>query len=150
LTTLILFDKKQRKTVNDDIIEMDLDDLESFGSFKHGEGLVEIPSKKISGKTILEWFAVDGTSFWWFVLPIIHPRYIEAILFIDRLSFFLEHHSVNLIKLNGVYEKVSLLRQICKLRNIKLEISSSYRLFLIKQYFKKISKKQRYKKFNKI
>ena len=105
MTTLILFDKKQRKTVNDDIIEMDLDDLESFGSFKHGEGLVEIPSKKISGKTILEWFAVDGTSFWWFVLPIIHPRYIEAILFIDRLSFFLEHHSVNLIKLNGRVKK---------------------------------------------
>jgi len=146
LTKLILFDKKQEKTVNDSVIEIDLDDLESLSGFKHGEGLVDIPTKKIANKTVLEWFAVDGISFWWFALPIIHAQYIEAMLFVDRLSVFLEQHSIDLIKLNGAYNKISLVKQICKSRNIKLEISGNYRSFLTKQYFKKISKNKLYKK----
>ena len=72
MTKLYLYEKNEQKIISKEKIEMDLNDLEKYGHFKHGKEFIKIPSLKIEKKTILEWFAVDGVSYWWFISPIIH------------------------------------------------------------------------------
>jgi len=135
--------------VTKDTIEIDLADLESYRNFRHGIEFVNFPSRMITGKTIMEWFAVDGISYWWFAAPILHPKYNDAILFINRFSSFLEKNSIDLIKLRGAFNKIDLIKQIAKQKNIKLEISNEYFLFRTKNRIKKLAKKSVYKKIMK-
>jgi len=146
LTKLILYDKKPTQIVFHEAIVIDLDDLESFGNFEQGKEFLKIPSTRVGNKTIMEWFTVNDISFWWFASPIIHPVYKEAILFISRLSSFLEQNSIDLIKLRGAYDKISLVKQICQLKDVKLEISSGYSLFLLRKIVWTMFKKLAYKR----
>ena len=130
-------------------MEIDLSDLELYGNFRHAEDFVKFPSYKIDGKTIMEWFESDGISYWWFAAPILHPKYNEAVLFINRLSLFIEKNSIKLIKLNGAFDKIVLIRQLTKQKKIKLEISHNYYSFLIKNRAKKLAKKSVYEKIMK-
>jgi len=130
--------------VTKDTIEIDLGDLESYRNFRHGVEFVKFPSRIIADKTIMEWFAVDGISYWWFAAPILHPKYNDAVLFIDRFSSFLEENSIDLIKLRGVFNKIELIKQIAKQKNIKLEISREYFTFNIKNRINKLTKKSVY------
>jgi len=149
MTIAIIVDKKFKKYTSKEFIEVNLDDLESYGNFRHGVDFVKFPSHIVYGKTIMEWFAIDQISYWWFAAPILHPKYNEAILFIKRFSAFLEKHSINLIKLEGIFDKIDLIKQIAKQKNIKLEISNKYPLFLMKNRIKKLVKKPVYKKIMK-
>ena len=149
MTTAIIFDKKSEKSITKDRIEIDLNDLESYGNFRHGSEFMKFPSHTIEGKTIMEWFAVDGISYWWFVAPILHPQYNEAVLFINRLSSFLEKNSINLIKLKGAFNKIELIKQIAQQKNIKLEVSREYFSFQTKNRIKKLAKKSAYEKIMK-
>ncbi len=149
MTTAIIFDKKSEKSVTKNTIEIDLDDLESYGNFRHGIEFINFPSRIIDGKTIIEWFAADGISYWWFAAPILHPKYNEAVLFINRFSLFLEKNSIDSIKLHGVFNKIELIKQIAKQKNIKLEISHKYFLFNKKNRIKKLAKKFVYIKIKK-
>ena len=146
MTTAIIVDKKSEKAKTEDIIEIDLSDLESYRNFRHGIEFVNFPSKRIADKTILEWFAIENISYYWFAAPILHPKYNDAVLFINRFSSFLEKNSINLIKLQGAFEKVDLIKQISNQKNIKLEISNTYFQYQIKNRIKKIVKKRFYKK----
>ncbi|MEX0598323.1 MAG: hypothetical protein WD512_17680, partial [Candidatus Paceibacterota bacterium] len=147
MSVVILYDKKQQKTVNDNLIELDLDDLESFGNYRHGETFLKIPSMKVKGKTIVEWFALNDVSFWWFASPVIHPRFKEATLFIDRLSSFLVQNSVKTIILRGSYDKASIVKQICQLNNIRFETYRwSYLIFSVKRIITTFLKKFVYKR----
>jgi len=97
----------------------------------------------------MEWFAVDRISYWWFAAPILHPRYNDAVLFINRFSSFLEKNSIDLIKLRGAFNKIELIKQIAKQKNIKLEISREYFSFRTKNKIKKLAKKSVYEKIMK-
>ena len=94
MKTVIIVDKKSEKIKAENIIEIDLSDLESYRNFRHGIEFVNFPSQMIEGKTILEWFAIENISYWWFAAPILHPKYNDAVLFINRFSSFLEKNSL--------------------------------------------------------
>jgi len=126
-------------------MEIDLSDLESYKNFRHGIDFIKFPSQKVEGKTIMEWFAVNDISYWWFAAPILHPKYNDAILFINRFLSFLEKKSIHKIKLNGLFDKVELIKQITKKKNIQLEISQDYKKYLLKNSIKKIVKKKFHK-----
>ena len=126
MTTAIIVDNKSKKSISKEFIEINLDILESYGNFRHGIDFVNFPSKIINGKTILEWFAIDQISYWWFAAPILHPKYNEAKLFIQRFSAFIDKNSINQIKLEGIFDKTDLIKQIAKQRNIKIKISNKY------------------------
>jgi hypothetical protein len=149
MTIAIICNKKTNKIPKNNIIEITLDDLESYGNFRHGMEFVNFPSYVISNKTIMEWFAVDDISYWWFAAPILHPKYNEAVLFIKRLSSFLDEHSIHLIQLKGAFNKIDLVKQIAKQKNIKLDISNEYILYRTKNKIKKLAKKSIYKNFTK-
>ena len=146
MKTAIIYDEKSEKSETKDTIEIDLDDLESYRNFRHGIEFVKFPSRLINDKTIMEWFQVDGISYWWFASPILHSKYNDAVLFINRLSSFLEDKSINLIKLRGAYNKIELIKQIAKQKKIKLEISHEYFRFKAKDRIKRIAKKSVYEK----
>ena len=80
---LYLYEKKEQKIVSEEKIEIDSEDLELF-SFSHVKDYLKIPSKTINDKTVLEWFSINNISYWWFVSPIIHPKYKEAVIFIEK------------------------------------------------------------------
>ena len=149
MTIAIISDKKTNKISKNNAIEVDLDDLESYGNFRHGVEFVNFPSHVVSNKTIMEWFAVDDISYWWFAAPILHPKYNEAVLFIKRLSSFLDKHSIHLIQLNGAFDKIDLVKQIAKQKNIKLDVSHEYITFRAKNKIKKLAKKSIYENFTK-
>lgn len=146
MTTAIIVDNKSKKSISKEFIEINLDILESYGNFRHGIDFVNFPSKIINGKTILEWFAIDQISYWWFAAPILHPKYNEAKLFIQRFSAFIDKNSINQIKLEGIFDKTDLIKQIAKQRNIKIKISYKYFPYLVKSRIKKLVKKTIYKK----
>ena len=109
MTKLQLYDKKTKKIIRDDLVEMDLDDLETHTSFKHGKEFLKIPSGMIGNKSVIEWFVVDQISYWWFIAPIIHGKFKSAIMLIDQLNSIVKQHSVDFIYLNGCFEKADLM-----------------------------------------
>lgn len=145
MTIAIIYDKKSEKIITEDYMEIDLSDLESYKNFRHGIDFIKFPSQKVEGKTIMEWFAVNDISYWWFAAPILHPKYNDAVLFITRFLSFLEKKPIDKIKLNGLYDKVELIKQITKKKNIQLEISQDYKKYLAKNTIKKIMKKKFHK-----
>lgn len=149
MTTAIIVDKKTEKTSTSGTIEIDLGDLETYKNFRHGIEFVNFPSKIIDNKTIMEWFEVDQISYWWFAAPILHPKYNDAVLFINRFTTFLEKNSINVIKLQGAFNKIDLIKQIAKQKNIKLEISHEYFLFRLKNKIKKSARRSFYEKIMK-
>ena len=147
MTIAIISDKKTNKISKNNVIEVDLEDLESYSNFRHGVEFVNFPSRKISNKTIMEWFAVDDISYWWFAAPILHPKYNESVLFIKRLSSFIDEHSIHLIQLKGAFDKIDLVKQIAKQKNIELDVSREYLSYRTKNKIKKFAKKSAYENF---
>lgn len=144
---IFLFEKKKRKKLNKQYREIDLSDLESYASWMDHIEFSNIPSTNVANKTILEWFSIDNISFWWFVQPTIYPKYNEGILFIKRLQSFLEHNPTKELKIAGNFDKISLIKQICKLKNIKFKIGrQKYFSFLIKQAVRDLVKEFAYRK----
>jgi len=150
MNKLVIFEKKDIKIREKNYIEIDLDDLESLSNPQHGKDFLEIPEKMVGKKPFLNWFVVNNISFWWFVSPVIHPKYKEIIFFIDHLLTVLESNTPNLIRLEGIFDKLDIIKQICELKKIKLEISTKgYLIFKIKNFSKKVSKSYFYKQIMK-
>lgn len=150
MKTASLFERKENKKSSGDLLEIDLADLEQYKKFEHGSEFLKLPEQIIAKKTIMEWFGVEDVSYWWFIAPIIHPRYKEIILFIDRLSIFLENNSITELKLFGCYDKISVIKQLCKIKNIDLKLNSINQLsYKISQIVKKNGKISIYKKISK-
>ena len=59
LKKLYLYEKKEKKITSKEKIEIDSEDLESF-SFTHVKEYLEIPSKMINGKSVLDWFSLKN------------------------------------------------------------------------------------------
>lgn len=150
MTKLAFFEKKQNKRIERDYVEVELGELESYGHFTHGKEYLEIPSKKIDGKTIFEWFEVDDISAWWLISPTIHAKYKEAFLFIERFNNLIDKKDISSIELYGCLDKVELVKSICDTKKIPLKIKSkNYSIFVLKNKTKKIIKKSAYKKITK-
>ena len=150
MTKLAFFEKKQNKKIEDNYVEVELGELESFGHFTQGKEYLEIPSKKIEGKTIFEWFEIDDFSAWWLISPTIHAKYKEAFLFIERFNNLIDKKSISSIELYGCLDKIELVKSICDTKKIPLKIKSkNYSIFLLKNKTKKIIKKLAYKKITK-
>lgn len=121
--------------------------MESFGNYKHGFEFLEMPSKKVGKKSILEWFYIENFSSWWLVAPIIHPKFKELTRFIDRVYSLFEKYDISSIKLESFFDKSDIIEQICNQKNIQFSISKSdYFLFSKKQKTKNSFKKYGYKK----
>ncbi len=149
MRTLNLYNKKEIKIDNKKLLEVDLDDLESFGMSYHGKEFLKIPEMKVDGKSITEWFTFEDFSMWWFASPTIHPKFKEGMLFIDRLTTVLEENHFNELKLEGCFDKFELIKQICKKKNIKLNISrQKFFIFLTKEKIKNSIKFFYYKHVN--
>ena len=124
MTKLAFFEKKQNKKIEDNYVEVELGELESFGHFTQGKEYLEIPSKKIEGKTIFEWFEIDDFSAWWLISPTIHAKYKEAFLFIERFNNLIDKKSISSIELYGCLDKIELVKSICDTKKIPLKIKS--------------------------
>ena len=154
MNKLVIYKKKNRKIRKKDYLEIDLDDLESLSNPNHGKNFLLIPETVIGNKPFSDWFVVNNISLWWFVSPVIHPKHKEITFFIDHLFTMLETDT-KIIRLEGVFDKIDIIRQICTLKNIQLEISfKPYLIFKIKNFFRKKFKKYYYnfvtkKKFKK-
>jgi hypothetical protein len=149
LKKIIIFDKKINKINSEKLVEIDSEDLEPFGHFTHGKDYLKIPSKSIDNKTILEWFSLKNISYWWFVSPTIHPKYKEAIIFIENFSLIIDDNASEIVHIRGCYDKLDLIKQLCKNKKIKFKISNLYYVFQIKEKLKNIIKKPRFKKITK-
>jgi hypothetical protein len=142
---LHLYQKKGTKLFSKEKIEIDSEDLESF-SFSHVKDYLEITSKVINGKNILEWFSFKNISYWWFVSPLIHPKYKEGIIFIEKFISIIDKYNPEKIYVKGCFDKLDIIDQICKMKQIKLQIDYSYCTYKIKNKTKNIIQKSRYKK----
>ena len=150
MARLVIYDKKNHKKRTSDLIEVDSNDLELFGHFSHGKDFLNIPSTKIGGKSILQWFALNDLSLWWFASPIIHPKYKEAMIFIKQLSSIIKEKEITSVDVKGSFDKLDIIEQICLLNKIEIKFSSiDYSKYTIKQKTKNSLKKSMYKKITK-
>ena len=67
--------KKEPNKKSSKYIEIDLLDLETYFDFKETDEYNDIPSKKIGGKSLIEWFAIDDISYWWLISANIFQRF---------------------------------------------------------------------------
>lgn len=146
MTKLYLYEKKEKKIISKEKIEMDLNDLEKYGHHKHGKEFFKIPSLKIKGKTVLEWFAVDDISYWWFVSPIIHSKFKEATRFIDRLSSVIENFDIIEIIIENNFDKQKIISNFCEYKKINLKILKGNYSHNLKKSGKNLIKNQGHKK----
>ena len=132
---------------NLNFIETDFNELEKYGKRKTRTEFVNISDKIIGHKKLNEWFEINGISLWWFVFPTIYPICNDAGFFIDCLESFIDKNRITSIELKSGFDKLSLIKQICESKKIKLKINNfDYRLFSIKQYSKNKIKKLAYAK----
>lgn len=144
---LELYEKKDEKKNTNGLLELDLTDLELFGDYEENIEFSEIASKIVGNKKIMEWFSINNISLWWFIHPILYPKFNDMALFINRLIKVLEQNHVTDLKLHGNFDKISVIKQICQLKNTRLKFSrTKYALYLMKNHLKNHFKNIAYKK----
>ena len=144
---LILFDEKTSKKRTKEFQEIDLVDLLSYSSsLEFVNEFNQHTSSKIGNKLIVEWFELNGISLWWFVQPTIYPHFNNACMFIDQFLNFLKKNPTKKIKLKGCFDKLDIIKQICKLNNIFLNISKIHYLLFKLKLSKHIFENQAYRK----
>ena len=164
MTKLILYDRKNHKKSSPATIEIDLEDLESYAEFKANALFSDIPKKIIGNKSLIEWYSHENYSFWWFINPILSPKFNEITLFLDRLEKCVILHKIKKIELKGCFDKSFVIQKFCDLNNIELDVdkklkikfdlTSRYKKNFKKLYYKKITEKKYqkrltvFKKFN--
>ena len=123
-----LCEKKESKKKSSKYIEIDLLDLETYFGWKETDKYNDISSKKIGGKSLIEWFALDKISYWWLISAVIFPRFNEGVLFIERLSNLIKDKNPSCIFVESFFDKYSIIEQICKKNNIQLKVNSKKKL----------------------
>lgn len=135
LLILDFYRKKPSKTISKNCMEIDLNDLEAYGDYEEHKEFARVSYKNVNDRTIVDWFSYDNESAWWLIYPTIYSRFNEAALFVDRFLAFLEKNNIETIRLHDNFEKLSIISQICKIKNIKLEINKKHFIsFKIFQY----------------
>jgi hypothetical protein len=139
--------KKEPNKKSSKYIEIDLLDLETYFDFKETDEYNDIPSKKIGGKSLIEWFAIDDISYWWLISANIFPRFNEGVLFVERFLNLIKDKNPSCIILESFFDKYSLIEQICKKNNIQLKVNYRKKiLFDFKLKFTEYIKPIRYRK----
>jgi len=145
-----IFDQKNVKKVLEDYLEVDRNDLEALNEYKVYSESLKLTDSRVGKKTMLEWFSIGNLSLWWFIFPTLDPKFNEAALFLDRLYVLVEENKPNQLQLNGSYDKISLVKNFCHHKNIKLKISiPGYLSFLIKKNIRSFLRKYAYTKITK-
>ena len=145
MTILKLCDKKNPKQNSNEIIEVDSEDLEKLKGFTYSEEYLSIHNKILGGKNLQEWFKIDNLSYWWFVDPIIAPKFDQIALFIDRLEICIKNSNPDSLKLDGHFDKYEIIKSLCIQNNIKFDINrKNYFKFLSKQKIEKLKKNNLY------
>ena len=151
----VFYENKPLKSSNDEIkplkssndeITFDLYDLEYYGNYVHVKEFLDLPSKMINNKRLLEWLSIDDLSLWWFIAPTLHGKFKEASLFVNRFENFVKYNDIKILKVVTGFDKIHLINQICLRYNISIQKShKNYFLFRIKKFLKFLTKKIRYK-----
>jgi len=145
-----IFDQKNDKKVLEDYLEVDRNDFEALNEYKVYSESLKLTDSRVGKKTMLEWFSIGNLSLWWFIFPTLDPKFNEAALFLDRLYVLVEENKPNQLQLNGSYDKISLVRNFCHQKNIKLKISiPGYLSFLLKKNIRSFLRKYAYTKITK-
>ena len=140
-------EKKRFEKKYSNYIEIDLLDLETYYDWKETEVYSDIPSQKIGGKSLIEWFALDNVSYWWLISANIFPRFNEGVLFVERLSNLIKDKNPSCIIVESFFDKYPIIEQICKKNNIQLKINLKKKiLFDFKRKLISHLKPFRYKK----
>ncbi len=113
--------------------------------------LQELINKKINNKNFLENLSYEDFSFWWFIYPTVVPGIQKAINFINKFEEIIDESQFNLVEVVNDFEKLFVIKQICKNKKIKLKFSKvNYQKYIIRQKLLKKIKQNRYNKlFNK-
>ena len=131
-------------------MEVDRNDYEALNEYKVYSESLKLTDSRVGKKTMLEWFSIGNLSLWWFIFPTLDPKFNEAALFLDRLYVLVEENKPNQLQLNGSYDKISLVRNFCHQKNIKLKISiPGYLSFLLKKNIRSFLRKYAYTKITK-
>ena len=125
---LDFYEKKSSKSNSVNLLEIDMNDIESYGDYEEHIEFSKFSHTVIGNKSLTEWLSFGENSAWWLIYPTIYPKFNEAASFIDRFERFLENHQIQVLRLHGNFDKLSIIEQICKIRNIKFEI-------VLKDYF---------------
>jgi hypothetical protein len=112
--------------------------------------LYEIQKCSVNGINFLELFQYDDFSMWWFIYQSLIPKYKQITNFIENFFELIKFHNPSKITILDNYSNFSLIQQICKQKNIKLNYSkTSLFSFSKKQNFKHVLKKIKYEKISK-
>ena len=87
------------------------------------EFLENMQNSSIMGKTILELFQYDDSSFWWFLHPSLFPIIKQAINFITKFDEFLDEIKPSVVKVTEDFQTFEIISQLCKIKKIPLEYS---------------------------
>jgi hypothetical protein len=82
--------------------------------------LNSLSEKTVSGKSVLEWFRYRNISLWWFAYRRIWPTIVECIRFIENFRKMLEELTPTVVLVEGFYDKIGLIKQICASLNIRV------------------------------
>ena len=146
LTIVSFYKKKSNRVITKNFMEIDNQFLESYGDYEEHKEFSNISSSIIGNKTLQEWFEHDKISYWWFIFPSIYPKFNEAVLFIERFQSFLEKNKIKKIKLFGNYDKLFLIKDICRNNDVQLELSANYFQFKIRNFLKDLYRPNAFKK----
>ncbi|WP_299290869.1 hypothetical protein [Nitrosopumilus sp.] len=145
MVQLEIYEHIEHMVQNNEKILLDLDDLAKFAHYKHGKEFLKIPSTIVGDKTILEWFAVDEISYWWFISPIIHSKFKESTILIERLFLFFDSYDITNVKIDSKLKNKKIIENFCKFKEIQYEVfSNNFKEKLISTS-KNFVKKQGYK-----
>ncbi|MDB4348670.1 hypothetical protein OAA62_02005, partial [bacterium] len=143
---LKLCDKKKLNHNSKNVIEVDSTDLERLKGFTYSDEYLSIHNRDLEGKTIQQWFQVNDLSYWWFVDPIISPKFDQIALFIDRLEICIKKYNPEILQLEGYFDKFDIIKNMCELNMIKFEPNRQIHLKFLLKY--KIQKLKRTKLYN--
>lgn len=146
--TEIIFGEKSQKIENK--LYVRIEDLE----IPHGEDyktaleeLKKFETFTINGLQFLELFKYLDISLWWYIYPTILPVYKQLVNFILEFQKLLDEVNPYQVKIESNFEKLSLIKQICKKNDIKLVFSKmAYSKYNIKSTLIENSQKKRFEK----
>ena len=142
---LKLCDKKNINYNSKKIVEVDSNDLERLKGFTYSDEYLSIHNRDLQGKTIQQWFQVNSLSYWWFVDPIISPKFDQIALFIDRLEICIKKYNPEILKLEGHFDKFDIIKNMCELNMIKFKPNMQiYLKFLLKNKIQKLKRRKLY------
>lgn len=109
--------------------------------------LRDIEKTIIDKKPVYQIFNYSNISLWWFIYPTIFATFARSIFFIKNFEKLVEDHNPESIKIIGDFNKLEIIKQICKKHQIKFQYSYfSYLIYKIKDKVKKTIQPRRYRK----